>query len=99
MAIGVNLFAADYAKQNDWTRAFAFDGSLPMGGWIEVEENPYSDLVINMDAAIVEASKIMTIRQGDLIVINRNILPRSVVKEEIITLQQADKELLYCKIK
>ena len=52
-----------------------------------------------MDAAIVEASKIMTIRQGDLIVINRNILPRSVVKEEIITLQQADKELLYCKIK
>lgn len=99
VAMGMNLFAADYAKQNDWTRAFAFDGSLPMGGWIEVEENPYSDLVINMDAAIVEASKIMTIRQGDLIVINRNISPRSVVKEEIITLQQADKELLYCKIK
>jgi hypothetical protein len=41
----------------------------------------------------------MTIRQGDMIVIDRSIATRNVLKEELITIQQDEKELLYCKIK
>ena len=97
--MGLNLYAADYLKKGDWTRAFGFDGSLPLGSWLEVEDNPYGDLVVDIDTAIAEVSKIMTIRQGDMIVIDRSIATRNVLKEELITIQQDDKELLYCKIK
>ena len=77
----------------------SFDGSLPLGSWLKVEDNPYGDLVVDIDTAIAEVSKIMTIRQGDMIVIDRSIATRNVLKEELITIQQDDKELLYCKIK
>ena len=37
VAMGLNLYAADYLNKGDWTRAFGFDGSLPLGSWLEVE--------------------------------------------------------------
>lgn len=60
--------------------------------------NPGS-LVLAPEEAIVEASKVMTIRQGDLIYIQRSQAPRPVHKEEIIRVEIDGEEKLYCKIK
>jgi 2-keto-4-pentenoate hydratase/2-oxohepta-3-ene-1,7-dioic acid hydratase in catechol pathway len=97
--MGLNLYAADYLKKGDWARAFGFDGSLPLGSWLEVEDNPYGDLVVDIDTAIAEVSKIMTIRQGDMIVIDRKVAARQLEKEEVICVEQNNEEILYCKIK
>ena len=51
------------------------------------------------DEAIVEASKVMTIRQGDLIYIQKRCAPRPVQKEEVIRIETEGEEQLYCKIK
>jgi 2-keto-4-pentenoate hydratase/2-oxohepta-3-ene-1,7-dioic acid hydratase in catechol pathway len=99
VALGLNIFAADYLAAGDWTRAWAFDYSLPMGQWMEIDENPWQDLLIDMDQAIEQASQVMTIRQGDMIVIDRAIAARPLTSEELIEIRQNDKEILYCKIK
>ena len=41
----------------------------------------------------------MTIRQGDLIYIQRRQAPRTVHKEDIIRIEINGEEKLYCKIK
>ena len=41
----------------------------------------------------------MTIRQGDLIYIQRAQAPRPVQKEEVIRMEIDGEEKLYCKIK
>jgi hypothetical protein len=41
----------------------------------------------------------MTIRQGDLIYIQRAVAPRKVEKEDVIRVEIDGKEKLYCKIK
>ena len=73
VALGLNIFAADYLEAGDWTRALAFDFSLPIGPWMEIKENPWLDLVIGVEEAIEQASKVMTLRQGDMIVIDRSV--------------------------
>ena len=55
--------------------------------------------VLSPEEAISEASKVMTIRQGDLIYIQKRQAPRPVAKEEIIRGEIDGKETLYCKIK
>lgn len=99
VALGLNIFAADYMSLGDWTRGYAFDFSLPIGQWIDIEDNPWRDLVIKMDEAIEKASEVMTIRQGDLIVIDRDIASRQLNKEELIEVCLNNNEMLYCKIK
>ena len=99
VALGLNIFATDYMSLGDWTRGYAFDFSLPIGQWIDIEENPWRDLVIEMDEAIEKASEVMTIRQGDLIVIDRDIASCQLNKEELIEVYLNNKEMLYCKIK
>lgn len=99
VALGLNIFAADYMSLGDWTRGYAFDFSLPIGQWIDIEENPWRDLVIEMAEAIEKASEVMTIRQGDLIVIDRDIASRQLNKEELIEVCLNNNEMLYCKIK
>lgn len=99
VALGLDIFAADYMSLGDWTRGYAFDFSLPIGQWIDIEDNPWRDLVIEMDEAIEKASEVMTIRQGDLIVIDRDIASRQLNKEELIEVCLNNNEMLYCKIK
>lgn len=99
VALGLNIYAADWVAKGDSIRGWAFDYSLPLGKWIALEENPWKDLVITMDDAIEQASKVMTIRQGDMIVIDRNIASRQLNKEEVIQLENNGEELLSCKIK
>lgn len=99
VALGVNIYAADYVAQGDWTRGFAFDYSLPLGKWISIEDNPWKETVISIDEAIEQASKVMTIRQGDLIAIDCLTASRRLDCEEVIQIKQNEEELLYCKIK
>lgn len=98
MALGVNIIAADYVAQGDWVRGFAFDYSLPVGEFAPIEQ-PIEGLVLDIDTAVEIASKVMTIRQGDLIVVDRDIAARALRPEEVIREEKDGKEVLYCKIK
>jgi hypothetical protein len=110
IAPGADFIAMDtlreaQATQQPWTKALAFDYSLAIGDYEptpapSLEGREYlEELVISPEEAIVEASKVMTIRQGDLIYIQRCQAPRPVHKEEIIRVEIDGEEKLYCKIK
>jgi len=97
----VDLLREAKASGQPWTKAIAFDYSLAIGAFGEpsVFSNQYSDLVLTPEEAIAQASKVMTIRQGDLIYIQAKQAPRLVSKEEIIRKEMNGEETLYCKIK
>ena len=57
------------------------------------------DWLMTPEEAVAEASKVMTIRQGDLIYIQAKQAPKVVHKEEVICKQIGGEEKLYCKIK
>ena len=82
-----------------WTSALAFDYSLAIGTFSDERLAISEDYVLSPEEAIAEASKLMTIRQGDLIYIQRKAAPRPVHKEEEISVIIDGEEKLYCKIK
>ena len=111
VAPGADFIAMDRAREaqqagEPWTKALAFDYSLAIG---EHEPTPTpslkgreylkEELVLSPEEAIARASKVMTIRQGDLIYIQRAVTPRKVEKEEVIRVEIGGEEKLYCKIK
>lgn len=98
MALGANIIAADYVAQGDWLRGFAFDYSLIVGEFSAIEADEH-DLVVEPDVAVEMASQVMTIRQGDLIMIDRDSISRPLQPEEVIRAEKDGKEVLYCKIK
>ena len=94
------------AEGKPWTEALAFDYSLAIGEWMDKDDG----LTVNGDRmdgiwllspnqAIEQASKLMTIRQGDLIYIQAMQAPQPVQKEDILRIENEGKEILYCKIK
>lgn len=109
VAPGADFIAMDIAREaqqsgKPWTKALAFDYSLAIGEWMNNDEMSATpllndELIISPEEAIVEASKLMTLRQGDLIYIQRRQVPRPVQKEEIIRVEIDGEEKLYCKIK
>ena len=109
VAPGADFIAMDVLREakaqgKPWTRALAFDYSLAIGEWINNDEMSATallndELIITPEEAIAEASKVMTIRQGDLIYIQAKSAPRKVEKEEIIRKELDGEERLYCKIK
>ena len=107
VAPGVDFIAMDKAREAQaaglpWTQAIAFDYSLAIGDFVTVsgERLPVTgNYVLTPEQAIAEASRVMTIRQGDLIYIQRPQLPRKVQKEEVIRVECNGEEKLYCKIK
>ena len=107
IAPGVDFVALDKLREaqetgSAWTTAIAFDYSLAIGEWIDKEESSklkVESYLLSPEQAIVEASKVMTIRQGDLIYIQVKRAPRIVQKEEIIRTVIDGEEKLYCKIK
>ena len=109
VAPGADFIAMDLARKaqkegKPWTEAIAFDYSLAIGEWINHDEMSAAELlndelIISPEEAIARASKVMTIRQGDLIYIQRAVAPRKVEKEEIIRIEIDGEEKLYCKIK
>jgi len=109
VAPGEDFIAMDIAREAEkagkpWTKAIAFDYSLAIGEWINNDEMSATpllndELIISPDQAISQASKVMTIRQGDLIYIQAQQAPRRVEKEEVLRIEVEGEEKLYCKIK
>ena len=109
VAPGADFIAIDLAREaqaagRPWTEALAFDYSLAIGEWMNNDEMSATlllngELIISPEEAISRASKVMTIRQGDLIYIQLRQAPRPVSKEEIIRVEIDGEEKLYCKIK
>lgn len=110
IAPGADFIAMDKACElqaagRPWTEAIAFDYSLAVGEWIEKSEgvlpidSEEANLILSPEEAIVDASRVMTIRQGDLIYIQYKAAPSAVQKEEIIRVEKDGIETLYCKIK
>ena len=108
VAPGADFIAMDIVREAEkngtpWTKAIAFDYSLAIGEWMEVPSDQVPStkepLVISPEEAIAQASKLMTIRQGDLIYIQAKQAPRAVHKEEVIRKEINGEEKLYCKIK
>lgn len=107
-APGIDFYAADILatarKQGkSWTEALCFDNSLAVGEWtegtMEMAGYPVADLAITPEEAISRAGKTMTIRQGDLIYINRLQDAQRAERENVITEKINEIEKLYCKIK
>ena len=103
VAPGADFIALDKAREaqaegKPWTEALAFDYSLAIGDWTNGEWMN-GDWIMTPEEAISEASRLMTIRQGDLIYIQAKQAPRPVQKEEIIRCEIDGEEKLYCKIK
>ena len=111
IAPGEDFIAIDKAHEaqaegKPWTEALAFDYSLAIGEWLDKDDG----LTVNGDRmdgiwllspneAIEKASKVMTIRQGDLIYIQAMQAPKPVQKEDILRIEIEGEEKLYCKIK
>ncbi len=105
IAPGEDFVAMDVLREakaagKPWTKALAFDYSLAIGEWVTGDGlRVTGDYVLSPEEAIVEASKVMTIRQGDLIYIQADCEPRRVQKEEVLRVEIEGEEKLYCKIK
>jgi len=106
VAPGADFIAMDIARETaqagkPWTKALAFDYSLAIGEWMEGMnvEGMKGEWIMSPEEAISEASKVMTIRQGDLIYIQAKQAPREVHREDVIRKEIDGEEKLYCKIK
>lgn len=107
VAPGADFVAQDVLREvqsagRPWTQALGFDYSLAIGEWSDVQSDKVQstrEWVMTPEEAIAEASRVMTIRQGDLIYIQRRQAPRTVHKEDIIRIEINGEEKLYCKIK
>ena len=104
VAPGADFIAMDLAREaqaagRPWTEALAFDYSLAVGTFSDERLAFSGDFVLSPEEAVAHASKVMTIRQGDLIYIQRRQAPRPVNKEEIIRVEIDGEEKLYCKVK
>ena len=102
--VALDLLREAQANGKPWTCALAFDYSLAIGEWVNIDEMSATsllndELIISPEEAVAEASKVMTIRQGDLIYIQAKRAPRKVQKEDIIRVEIDGEEKLYCKIK
>ena len=106
VAQGADFIALDLAREakaagRPWTQALAFDYSLVIGKYMEpsaLSIQP-SEYVLTPEEAVSQASKVMTIRQGDLIYIQAAKAPQRVQKEDIIRYELNGEESVYCKIK
>lgn len=97
----------DEARRNggSWTKALDFDYSLAIGEWggkgewLMCEGLMGERFVMTPEEAIEEASRLVTIRQGDLIYIDTQTPARNVKRDEVIEGPEWAKDKLYCKIK
>ena len=99
IAPALNICAEDYRQKGDPIRAWAFDNALPVGTFMSLDKYLPNDLIVSIDQAITEVSRLMTIRQGDLIFIERAIAAQDLIREEVIREEINGEEVLYCKIK
>ena len=63
-------------------------------------EEPWNDDMREaFDRAVAKASELLTIRQGDLIYVAKNMQPWQLQTNDVIRAVNGDEEILYCKIK
>lgn len=98
-ALGLNIWAADFLLKGDYARAWAFDYSMVVGNFVDLSSWQEMATIIPFDEAISRASAVMTLRQGDMIFVDCATAERALVPEEVITVNNGDEELLFCKIK
>lgn len=75
IAEGADFVCRDLLQQaiaggHSWSEAIAADGSLGIGEWQNPETETDGTPVLPIDQAIARASRVMTLRQGDLIYIH-----------------------------
>lgn len=111
VAPGADFAAEDLLRKaqsegGSWTEAIAFDYSLAVGEYeptptpsLEGREFAGFELLLTPEEAIAQASKVMTIRQGDLIYIQAKQAPQRIVRDQVISVKLNGEEKLYCKIK
>ena len=99
VAPALNICAADFVAQGDAVRGWAFDYSLVLGQFVAVDELTDHEPFLPFEEAIHRISQVMTIRQGDLIFVDCATGWRALEREELITVEKDNQELLYCKIK
>ena len=99
VAPALNIYAADFVAQGDAVRGWAFDYSLVLGQFVAVGELEGYEPIMPLEEAIYRISQVMTIRQGDLIFVDCAVGSRPLEREEVITVEKDNQELLYCKIK
>ena len=114
VAPGLDLIAYDrlqdaQANGLSWTEATCFDYSMPIGEWAEeqaqyewtIDNQPWAvgELCCTPEQAIARISRLMTIRQGDLIYIAAAQAPTPLRRERVLRAGEGESELLYCKIK
>ena len=107
VAPGADFIAMDIAREakaagTPWTKALDFDYSLAIGEYVPVSDEGIAvsgEWLMSPEEAIAAASKVMTIRQGDLISIQTKQAPQRVEKEQVIHVEFDGQEKLYCKIK
>lgn len=99
VAPGLNMQAFDYVAKGDWTLGWAFDYSLVVGSFVSPQMLDGYTTIISADEAIEQVSRVMTIRQGDMIYLDCRVDARPLVRDEVLCVQREDNELLYCKIK
>ena len=104
VAPGLNMCAWDRVAEHDAVRGWAFDYSMVVGSFLPVDTPVWESMnvscgVVSREEAISLVSDVMTIRQGDLIFIDRDVAPRKLVREEVIMDHALGQETLYCKIK
>ena len=63
------------------------------------EELWNDDMREAFDRAVAKASELLTIRQGDLIYVAKNMQPWQLQTNDVIRAVNGDEEILYCKIK
>ena len=100
IAPGVDFVQYDRLQEaqrdgKSWTEATCFDFSMAIGAWCDPAEKPAWTIA----EAVSMASKVMTIRQGDLVYISAQSTPAPLRREQVICATVGEQEKLYCKIK
>lgn len=114
IAPGVDFVQYDRLQEaqrdgKSWTEATCFDFSMAIGAWCDPAEKPAwtidgkawtaDAMVCTPEEAIAQASRLMTIRQGDLVYISAQSTPAPLRREQVICATVGEQEKLYCKIK
>lgn len=103
--VAMDMLQTAKEKQRSWAKAIGFDYSLAIGEWCSKDstftwsERANNALLLSPEQAIAEASKWMTIRQGDIIYIQLAQEPQDIQPEQILTATCNEEQKLYCKIK
>ena len=90
VGMGLNFRAEDIAATN-WAEGTAFDNALCVGELLPVEA---TEDMSDLNRAIARASEKVTLRNGDLVFLDREEEALPVQREQVI-----EESHLYCKIK